>query len=1551
MNLKKWMAALLASSMALANTAVMANAQEVRVESLKFYQLTEDGGKIATEYRDIGTDIVRYQKETTALTTGTIRVVAEVANDADVEKDVTLFAALKTDDGVVKTLAGGETYTLDQAESKKLTADITVEAGKNYTLETFLWDSAAGMTPLENKTVLSPGPTDLAFSFAEPYDGSNPSIILTWNGNGDIASYDVYAEGVFMGNTDQTTYTLDLEPYTPYRISVVGKRADGTLTARSNEIYMMTEDTVESQRQRMSQWEDDRFGMFIHWGGYAAFAGKFQGINTEGQEADYDCAGGQNGSYAEWIKFGAHIPDDTYKAYVEEHFTAENYDPAEWVRIAKDAGMKYIILTSKHHEGLALFNTAVENGWSAEDTAAKARISMLEEQDMLKQLIKEAAKEGIRVGVYYSQAIDWAQSGSMGWQPQRVARWSQEERDALKQELINAGFTAERADECIYSLMGNCGYDLSEKMIDEVIVPQVEELMNLRVEVDGKEYGIDTLWWDMGQKNYPEFNYKIMKKVVELDPEKKIINNNRILHSGQYTTMPFDFVTPEQSIPSAPEFPYWETCMTMNNNWGYAESDHDFKPSEDLITKLVHIASMGGNFLLNVGPKADGTFPDESVQLLSAVGDWMQANGESIYATSANPFTGDFSWGTATTKENKIYLHISQWDGMGQLFVPGLETEPVSARLITGPDTSAPLDIAPSERYGGYVLSGEALKGAAPYAASSVVVLEFEDENFVAGDNSAKLPVNQNSQTGYVTLRPQQANIVIGGDGYTDYLRVENNSNLGWWNHKEDYAVWTINITKPGTYALNIDTASQGSGNLYGQLKRDGILVDTAGAPFASTGDWINYETVQLGSLTFDEIGEYTFELHRDGGAVNIKNTEWTPISEYEFDTVVQNADTITLNAGQALRSYATNAAGQTPVYGLDAANGRMTWKIELNEGVPFAVQLSAASANAPATVNVSIKDLALNTLSTVSATLTSGDWNLIDLTFADTLDAEKLEPGSYYIELNAVGGGKINVEKITLRNANRMILNQNCISFTSNANDATITSNVPITLTSNDENIAYVQQLSETEYTVFRAPGAKHESYTTLTAQSTDETVTIPVAVIDGKLNTAVTSAAQAPAQYARLASTGDAAIAQDITESIKAQGAGLYKISMLYQTPAVNAAPDVSLGTDGRWTVVTPQNQTAAWMELTAYTEILPNADVENIVFKPVDNLNSFNGAAPINLAQVSLRKIGGAEAIINGGFAQGAANWNLTKDTDIAVVDTDKKVLLQNPLDSHIRLRANEAAINNVDSKPSGGDTHDIVLAEDNEMGRLDEWWDKEDTVSWNIKIDKGCNYIIYGSYSNRWNTGLDVIITGDNGYSQTVHRDIAENKTADGTDTEFKYAPDVPLGMLALPEAGEYTVTAKLTGAVLQLNCLNFVAADQADWTTSEQQANGFDLTPDGTMLFGKSLRNIGWCVADWYLNSDYMVWKINCTEPKDFRLKLRGGNGGQENLLYVVVKDSAGREVYRTEDFALPAIDSWANVTTDVLTTIDLSEEPAGIYYVELHQLGAKGMNVQNFIME
>ena len=130
----------------------------------------------------------------------------------------------------------------------------------------------------------------------------------------------------------------------------------------------------------------------------------------------------------------------------------------------------------------------------------------------------------------------------------------------------------------------------------------------------------------------------------------------------------------------------------------------------------------------------------------------------------------------------------------------------------------------------------------------------------------------------------------------------------------------------------------------------------------------------------------------------------------------------------------------------------------------------------------------------------------------------------------------------------------------------------------------------------------------------------------------------------------------------------------------------------------------------------------------------------------------------------------------------------MLLQNPLDSHIRLRANEAAINNVDSKPSGGDTHDIVLAEDNEMGRLDEWWDKEDTVSWNIKIDKGCNYIIYGSYSNRWNTGLDVIVTGDNGYSQTVHRDIAENKTADGADTEFKYAPDVPLGMLGAAGSG-------------------------------------------------------------------------------------------------------------------------------------------------------------------
>ena len=391
----------------------------------------------------------------------------------------------------------------------------------------------------------------------------------------------------------------------------------------------------------MKWWREARFGMFIHWGVYAVPAGTHNGqrINRIG----------------EWIMNRGKIPVEEYKQYAKQ-FNPVKYDPDAWVRMAKDAGMKYIVITSKHHDGFALFDSKVTT-WDMVDATPYGK-------DLIKPLAEACRKHGIKLGLYYSHAQDWVHPG--GAAARRVASEGWANPDSAKIDAYTAANTGHWDP-----------FQTSKSMaeyIDHIAVPQIKEILT--------NYGdIAVLWWDTPTNMTDEFAEKL-NALLALRPN--IITNDRLKRPNY----PGDFKTPEQRIPNLSELDGkdWETCMTMNDTWGFKSYDSNWKSSKTMIRNLIDIASKGGNYLMNVGPKADGTIPEESITRLREVGTWMKINGEAIYGTKASPLP-ILSWGRCTKKESGnntiLYLSVFEWPADGKLVVPGLPNEVVSAKLLS----------------------------------------------------------------------------------------------------------------------------------------------------------------------------------------------------------------------------------------------------------------------------------------------------------------------------------------------------------------------------------------------------------------------------------------------------------------------------------------------------------------------------------------------------------------------------------------------------------------------------------------------------------------------------------------------------------------------------------------------------------------------------------------------------------------------------------------------------------------------------------------------------
>lgn len=429
-----------------------------------------------------------------------------------------------------------------------------------------------------------------------------------------------------------------------------------------------------SDQERLAWWHEARFGMFIHWGVYAQYAGVYNGHQQQ--------RGG-----AEWILNRCKIPVAEYREKAKE-FNPVNYDADAWVKMAKDAGMKYIVITSKHHDGFALFDSKACT-WDVVDATPYGK-------DLLKPLAEACKKYGVKLGFYYSQAQDWVNPG--GSVARKLMKEGWPNPDSTKIDQYTAGHRGHWDP-----VQETATFD---EYIDRVAVPQVREILS--------NYGeISVLWWDTPTNMTDEAALKF-QELLKLQPH--IITNDRLKRPN----FPGDTKTPEQKIPDQEELSgqNWETCMTMNGSWGWRD-DNKWKPADMLIRNLVDIASKGGNFLLNVGPKPDGTFPAESIERLKAIGNWMDVNNEAIYGTQASPF-GLLPWGRCTKKEAKgtttLYFFVFDWPKDEKLFVPELKNKVVSAQLLS---TDAPLKT--SSAANGLNIS---LPVPAPDAVASVIKLE-----------------------------------------------------------------------------------------------------------------------------------------------------------------------------------------------------------------------------------------------------------------------------------------------------------------------------------------------------------------------------------------------------------------------------------------------------------------------------------------------------------------------------------------------------------------------------------------------------------------------------------------------------------------------------------------------------------------------------------------------------------------------------------------------------------------------------------------------------------
>ena len=569
-------------------------------------------------------------------------------------------------------------------------------------------------------------------------------------------------------------------------------------------------DSQTNLNQRLAWWRDARFGMFIHWGVYSHLGGTWQGRPVHG--------------YAEHIQRIMKIPIPVYRTEVAGHFDPTNFNADAWVRLARDAGIKYIVITAKHHDGFAMWPTKV-NDYNVMDATPW-------HYDPMKDLKAACGRYGLKFGFYYSQAFDWGNSNAPG------NDWDYNNPGGDKQ------IGGRNWWETTPGFMAS-----AQKYVDTKAIPQLLELIHT--------YHPAILWFDTASKLPPSENLRIMKAVREAAPD--VVISGRLVYGwGDYRD------TTDRPANFPPEQGDWEAIPTTDESYGWNQNDMSYKPPGHFIQLLAKAAARGGNVLMNIGPRGDGTFDPHDVAILKGIAAWWQVNGESIRGTTRTPLPVQ-TWGESTRKDNTLYLHVFNWPTNGQLIVGGLRSKVEAADL---PNRMGLFPIPLKfEQLNSFDLSIEIPK-VAPDKFDSIVEVNYDGE--IRTDTNRLLQPQFPGDALRAFDGELDGKLRYGPGKKTDDYVMN-------WTSPDESVSWPVRLNEAAKYEVSI--------NYVAEKKSEGGAFTVSFGPQTLTG------TVQAGNPQIVSLGRVslkpgTFEIKVapvkivGGELMRLRSLELKPVAE-----------------------------------------------------------------------------------------------------------------------------------------------------------------------------------------------------------------------------------------------------------------------------------------------------------------------------------------------------------------------------------------------------------------------------------------------------------------------------------------------------------------------------------------------------------------------------------------------------------------------------------------------------------------------------------------------